>query len=88
MNTDRGQLKTLDGVVVGNKMEGTIVVSVSRKYKHPKYGKFVTSRKKYYVDDPKNEANVGDEVTIRFCRPVSKTKTWKLQKITRKVVEL
>ena len=87
MNT-RGQLKTLNGVVTSNKMDQTIVVSVSRRYKHPMYGKFVTARKKYHVHDPKNQGSVGDEVEIGFCRPISKTKTWKLLKVTRKVVEV
>ena len=87
MNT-RGQLKTLNGVVTSSKMDQTIVVNVSRTYKHPMYGKIITARKKYYVHDPKNEAKVGDEVEIGFSRPISKTKTWRLLKITRKVVEL
>ena len=84
----RGQLKTLNGFVTSSKMDQTIVVSVSRTYKHPVYGKFVKSRKKYYAHDPKNEAKIGDQVEIGFCRPISKTKTWKLLKITRKVVEV
>ena len=87
MNT-RGQLKTLNGVVVSNKMDKTIVVSVSRRYKHTVYGKFITARKKYYAHDAKNEATVGDEVEIGFCKPMSKTKKWRLVKITRKVVEV
>jgi small subunit ribosomal protein S17 len=84
----RGQLKKLNGVVTSNKMDQTIVVSVSRTYKHPMYGKFITARKKYYAHDPKNEAKIGDQVEIGFSRPISKTKTWKLLKITRKVVEV
>ena len=88
MSTARGLIKTLNGVVVSDKMSQTIVVSVSRKYKHSRYGKFVTTNKKYYAHDPKNEAKVGDQVEIRFCRPISKTKNWKLVKVTRKVVEL
>lgn len=87
MNT-RGQLKKLNGVVTSDKMDQTIVVSVARTYKHPMYGKIITARKKYYVHDPKDQAKVGDEVEIGFCRPISKTKTWRLLKITRKVVEL
>ncbi|MFH1223739.1 MAG: 30S ribosomal protein S17, partial [Pseudomonadota bacterium] len=75
--TQRGQLKTLNGVVVSDKMDQTIVVSVGRKYKHARYGKFMTTRKKYYVHDPKNEAKTGDQVEIRFCRPISKTKKWR-----------
>jgi len=88
MSTERGLLKTLNGVVVSDKMAQTIVVSVSRKYKHPRYGKFMTVNKKYYVHDPKNEAKIGDKVEIRFCRPISKTKNWRLAKVTSKAVEL
>jgi small subunit ribosomal protein S17 len=88
MNQTRGQLKTLTGVVVSDKMDKTIVVKVSRKYKHEKYGKFVTAHKKYYAHDEKQEASVGDEVMISYSRPLSKTKRWSLMKVTRKVVEL
>ena len=88
MNQSRGQLKTLTGVVVSDKMDKTIVVSVSRKYKHPKYGKFISTHKKYYAHDEKQEANIGDEVQIRNSRPLSKTKRWSLVKVTRKVVQL
>ena len=88
MSQTRGQLKTLTGVVVSDKMEKTIVVSVSRKQKHPKYGKFISTHKKYYAHDEKQEASIGDEVMISYARPLSKTKRWNLVKITRKVVEL
>lgn len=84
----RGLIKTLTGTVVSNKMEQTIVVKVPRKYKHPKYGKYVISYKKYHAHDKNNEANIGDEVIISNSRPISKTKKWKLSKITRKVVQL
>ena len=88
MNQTRGQLKTLMGVVVSDKMDKTIVVSVPRRYKHPKYGKYVTVKKKYYAHDEKGQANNGDEVVIGYARPLSKTKRWNLIKVTRKVVEL
>jgi small subunit ribosomal protein S17 len=88
MNQTRGQIKTLTGTVVSNKMEKTIVVNVTRKYKHPKYGKYINVNKKYYAHDEKNEAVIGDEVMIGFSRPISKTKKWRLLKVTRKVVEV
>jgi small subunit ribosomal protein S17 len=84
----RGLIKTLTGNVVSNKMEQTIVVKVPRKHKHPKYGKYITIYKKYYAHDKNNEANIGDEVIISNSKPISKTKKWKLSKITRKVVKL
>jgi len=85
---DRGQLKTLNGVVVSDKMNKTIVVNVTRRYKHPKYGKYLSSNKKYSVHDEQEVANIGDEVIIAACKPMSKTKRWKLLNVTRKVVEL
>ena len=86
--TTERRLKTLTGVVVSNKMDKTIVVSVPRMYKHPKYKKYVTVRKKYYAHDESREANSGDEVLIAYTRPLSKTKRWRLIKVTRKVEEL
>jgi len=88
MKQTRGQVKTLAGTVVSNKMDKTAVVNVTRKYKHPKYGKYMSVNKKYYAHDEKNETNIGDEVIIAFSRPLSKTKKWRLVKVTRKVVEL
>jgi small subunit ribosomal protein S17 len=85
---DRGQLKTLVGTVVSDKMEKTIIVKVARRFKHPMYGKYVTTNKKYSVHDEKSEAGIGDEVVIAACRPLSKTKRWRLLEITRKEVEL
>jgi small subunit ribosomal protein S17 len=85
---DRGQIKTLVGTVVSDKMDKTIIVNVTRRYKHQKYGKYLSANKKYSVHDEKGEANIGDEVTIASCRPLSRTKRWKLVNITRKVVEV
>lgn len=66
--------KFLDGVVVSDKMQDTVVVSVSRYFKHPKYQKFMTVDKKYKVHDPGNTCKIGDKVTIRESKPISKTK--------------
>lgn len=66
--------KFLDGVVVSDKMQDTVVVSVSRYFKHPKYQKFMTVDKKYKVHDPGNTCKIGDKVTIRETKPISKTK--------------
>ncbi len=88
MKQTRGTIKTLDGTVVSNKMDKTIVVVVTNKYKHPKYGKYISVNNKYYAHDEKNEASIGDKVTIGFSRPLSKTKKWRLLEVTRKVVQL
>lgn len=69
------------GVVTSNKMEKSIVVSVERKVKHPKYGKFVKKTTKFVAHDEKNDSNVGDLVRIMETRPLSKTKNWRLVEI-------
>lgn len=69
------------GVVTSNKMNKTIVVSVERKVKHPLYGKFVKTTKKFYAHDEKAECGIGDTVRIMETRPLSKTKRWRLVEI-------
>lgn len=66
--------KVLSGVVVSDKMKDTIVVSVSRYFKHPKYQKFMTVDKRYKVHDPGNTKKVGDKIEIISSKPISKTK--------------
>ena len=70
--------RVLTGVVVSDKMNDTIVVAVSRFVKHPKYRKFIKRTKKYHVHDPGNTKQEGDKVRITECKPVSKTKTFKV----------
>lgn len=76
--TDNG--KKLAGVVVSDKMDKTIVVSVSRFIKHPKYGKYYTVTKKYKVHDEENTFKKGDKVEIVETRPISKDKKFKVVK--------
>lgn len=66
--------KILSGVVVSDKMKDTVVVSVPRYVKHPKYGKFVKTQKKYKAHDEGNTLKVGDKVDIKETNPISKTK--------------
>lgn len=68
--------KTLSGVVVSDKMTDTIVVEVTRYSKHPKYGKFIKTNKKYKAHDAGNTKKIGEKVTIKECRPMSKTKSF------------
>lgn len=70
--------RKLKGVVVSDKGENTIVVKVSRRFKHPIYSKFVTKTKKYHAHDEGNKASTGDVVTIIESRPYSKLKKWEL----------
>jgi len=69
------------GIVTGNKMQKSIVVSETKRVKHPMYGKFVLKTKKYVVHDEKNDCNVGDTVRIMETRPFSKTKCWRMVEI-------
>ena len=77
----RGNPKEREGLVVSDKAEKTIIVSVVRRFKHEQYGKFVNTTKRYSVHDEKSEAREGDYVKIVECRPISKTKKWKLAKV-------
>lgn len=70
--------KTLSGVVVSDKMKKTIVVSVNRFIKHPKYGKYFKVSKKYKAHDENNECKIGDKVTIMECKPISKDKRFRV----------
>jgi len=66
--------RKLTGVVVSTKMQDTAVVKVDRYEKHPKYGKFIKSSKKYSVHNPENNVQEGDNVVIVETKPISKTK--------------
>lgn len=74
------QKKTLVGVVVSNKMKDTVSVAVSAYVKHPKYKKYAMRTKKYLAHDPGNTAAIGDKVTIRSTRPLSKNKHFEIVK--------
>lgn len=73
--------KTLDGTVVSDKNEKTIVVKVTRRFKDAAYSKFVSTSKKYHVHDEASKAKIGDTVTIIESRPYSKLKKWELLKV-------
>ena len=79
-----GRRKQVVGEVVSNKMQKTIVVQVTRKKSHPLYGRVISTGKKFYAHDEKNEAHVGDVVRLEETRPLSKLKRWKLKDIVRK----
>ncbi len=69
------------GVVTSDKMQKSIVVSVERKVKHPKYGKFVKKTTKFVAHDENNDCNIGDTVRIMETRPLSKSKNWRMVEI-------
>ena len=78
---ERNLRKTRIGTVTSNKMEKSIVVSVERKVKHPKYGKFVNKTTKFVAHDDANTCNIGDTVKIVETRPISKNKCWRLVEV-------
>ncbi len=73
--------RVLTGRVVSDKMDKTVTVLVERQVMHPTIGKVVTRTKKYHAHDEGNEAKSGDTVLIEECRPISKTKAWKVARV-------
>ncbi len=70
--------RTFSGVVVSDKMQDTVVVAVTRFVQHPKYRKFLKMVKRYHAHDPGNTKHEGDKVEIAECKPMSKTKTFRV----------
>ena len=73
--------KTLTGIVTSDKADKTIVITVTSRETHPLYGKQYTVSRKYAAHDEKNEAHVGDRVTIKETRPISKSKSFTLVRV-------
>jgi small subunit ribosomal protein S17 len=84
MTVTRNKRGRIWGTVVGDRMDKTITVRVERTYKHPKYGKYVRRHTRYHAHDEKNEAHVGDQVELMECRPLSKTKRFRLIRVTQR----
>ena len=78
---ERNKRKVREGLVTSNKMDKTIVVSVGRRLKHAKYGKFLKRTTKLMAHDEKNDCNIGDKVRVMETRPLSKSKRWRLVEI-------
>ena len=81
---NRNLRKERVGVVTSDKMEKSITVSVERKVKHPIYGKYMKTSKKFMAHDEKNECGIGDTVKIMETRPLSKSKCWRLVEVVEK----
>jgi len=84
---NRGHRKERLGKVISNNMAKTIVVSVERRFPHPRFKKVVTSFSKLYAHDEKSEAKVGDVVLIQETRPLSKLKRWRLLQVVERNTE-
>lgn len=76
--------RLLTGRVVSDKMQKTVTVLVERRVKHPLYGKIITRSNKYHADVAEGVAAAGDLVEIEECRPISKTKSWKVTRVLEK----
>ena len=88
MSTENNKLQRTEiGRVLSNKMQQSATVVVERRVKHPVYGKYVRRSKKYHVHDADNALNIGDVVQIKECRPISKTKSWTLDKVLETAAE-
>ena len=83
---DSKMKRTLTGIVTSDKMDKTVTVLVERKVKHPLLGKIIRVSKKYHAHDEANEIHAGDVVLIEECRPLAKTKSWRVAKVLEKAV--
>ena len=81
---ERGRRKVVQGVVVSDKMDKTIVVLVEDRVKHPLYGKVMTKSSRLKAHDETNDAGIGDRVRVMETRPLSATKRWRLIEIVEK----
>ena len=79
--------RILQGVVVSDKQDKTVVVSVERQVMHPVYKKIVKKSKKFAAHDENNQYKVGDRVSIEECRPISKNKSWTVISYTRRYLK-
>ncbi len=88
MTEGRAKRKVRIGKVVSDRMEKTRIVVVERLFRHSRYQKVIKRRKKFMVDDPKNESHIGDKVRIGETRPLSKRKRWRVLEILEKTGEV
>lgn len=87
MNDKQNTLHTVEGRVVSNKMDKTVTVIVERQVKHPLYGKYIRRSTKLHAHDAENACKEGDVVRLAECRPLSKTKNWRVVEIVARASE-
>ncbi|MBN1379038.1 MAG: 30S ribosomal protein S17 [Gammaproteobacteria bacterium] len=78
---EKAAARTLIARVISNKMEKSATVMIERLVKHPLYGKYIRRTTKIHIHDAENACAIGDKVMIEECRPISKTKSWRLVKV-------
>ncbi|MGE0482923.1 MAG: 30S ribosomal protein S17 [Gammaproteobacteria bacterium] len=88
MSEDNKQPRTLVGQVVSNRMDKTITVLIERRVEHPLYRKYVRKSTRLMAHDENNECNQGDTVAIEECRPLSKRKSWRLQRVIERATQV
>ena len=81
MSDNANQLRTVEGRVVSNKMNKTVTILVERQVKHPLYGKYIRRSTKLHAHDEENTCHEGDVVRVTECRPLSKTKNWRVVEV-------
>ena len=81
MSDNANQTRTVEGRVVSNKMNKSVTILVERQVKHPLYGKYIRRSTKLHAHDEDNACNEGDVVRVSECRPLSKTKNWRVVEI-------
>ncbi len=86
--TATGNKRKLEGIVVSNKADKSVVVEVERKFLHPRYRKTVRSHKKYLAHDENNSCNLGDRVVIVESRPLSRRKRWVMERVVTRAEQL
>ncbi|MCX7546162.1 30S ribosomal protein S17 [Marinicella gelatinilytica] len=83
MATETNKVRTKSGMVTSNKMDQTVTVLIERTVKHPLYKKYIKKSTKIHAHDADNKCSEGDLVKIAECRPISKTKSWKVVEIVK-----
>jgi small subunit ribosomal protein S17 len=86
MAEDKKSMRGVTGRVISDKMDKTITVLVERKVPHPVYAKYVRRSTKLHAHDEQNECKQGDKVIIEECRPLAKTKAWRLVKVVERAI--
>ena len=76
--------RSISGIVISNKMDKTVTVLVERQEKHPLYKKYIRKSTKLHAHDEANDCNEGDEVQIEECRPMSKSKSWRVIEVVKR----
>ncbi|MBW8368117.1 MAG: 30S ribosomal protein S17 [Arenimonas sp.] len=87
MSDNANQTRTVEGRVVSNKMNKSVTILVERQVKHPLYGKYIRRSTKLHAHDEENTCNEGDVVRVSECRPLSKTKNWRVVEIVTRAVK-